>query len=114
VLYLVIGTNVHLEFEVTKDKEERLRNEAHLVVEQREADLRKRLVEHNCKLECNQSEDRPLKQRVSDFYSNLGDYQALSSFKLKNFIGDLKTNFESHANTWTQTLHRQADFHKET
>jgi hypothetical protein len=48
VLDLVLRTNIHLEFEVSRDENERARNEKHLIVEQREAVLRRRMVEYNC------------------------------------------------------------------
>ena len=40
ILDLVMKYNVHLEFEVTKNSTERLKNEHHIQVEQREMELR--------------------------------------------------------------------------
>ena len=108
VLDLVLRTNVHLEFEVSHDHLERLKNEKHLVVEQREALLRKRLVEHNY-LEQRTENNEPsmkyskssFKNRISDYFTGLGDYQALSTYKLKTLITEIKeryrTEMEEHA-----------------
>jgi hypothetical protein len=100
ILDLVLRSNVHLEFEVSHDHIERLKNEKHLVVEQREAILRKRLVEHNYLEHRREKSESTIKfskssfkNRISDYFTGLGDYQALSTYKLKSLVGEINENY---------------------
>ena len=78
ILDIVIKYNIGLEYEVTKNQTERLRNEHHLIIEQRELDLRKKLVDG---LEYNSNQNlniRKLEAHIDSMGSDLKLFLAAS------------------------------------
>jgi hypothetical protein len=120
VLDLVLRTNIHLEFEVSHDHVERLKNEKHLVVEQREALLRKRMVNHSYlqpRQENSQSRrdhsTGTSKNCISDYFTSLGDHRALSTYRLKTLVGEINENYAKDAKDYaTQRATNQLEGQK--